>query len=84
MIEVGRDLWRSFCPFPLLRQGHLEQAASVCRCLLNISKEGDSTASQGNLCQCSVTFTVKKCLLQREPPVFQFVPNASGPVTGHC
>jgi len=34
---------------------------TVSRWLLNISKEGDSTASLGNLCQCSVT--AKKCFL---------------------
>ena len=33
------------------------------RWVLNISKEGDSTTSLGNLCQCSVTFTVKKHFL---------------------
>ncbi|XP_074997864.1 armadillo repeat-containing protein 1 isoform X2 [Calonectris borealis] len=33
------------------------------RQLLNISKGGDSTTSLANLCQCSVTLTVKKCFL---------------------
>lgn len=27
MVEVGRDLWRSSCPGPLLRQGHPEPVA---------------------------------------------------------
>ena len=27
MVEVGRDLWRSSCLIPLLKQGHLEQIA---------------------------------------------------------
>ncbi|KAK4810954.1 hypothetical protein QYF61_013362, partial [Mycteria americana] len=27
MVEVGRDLWRSSCPTPLLKQGHLEPVA---------------------------------------------------------
>ena len=31
------------------------------RWLLSISKDGDSTTCLGNLCQCSVTRTVKKC-----------------------
>ena len=31
--------------------------------VLNISREGDSTTSLGNLFQCSVTVTVKKCPL---------------------
>jgi len=38
-----------------------------------MSKRGDSTASLGNLCLCSVTFTVFPDV-QMEPPVFQFVP----------
>lgn len=35
----------------------------ISRWLLNISKKGDSTASLGNLCKHSLTFTVKKHLL---------------------
>ena len=30
MAEVGRDLWRSSGPTPLLKQGHPEQAAQDC------------------------------------------------------
>lgn len=37
--------------------------------VLQISKEGGSSASLGNLCQCSGTCTAKKCL-KRERPVF--------------
>lgn len=33
------------------------------RQVLNISKEGNPITSRGNLCQCSVTCTVKKCCL---------------------
>jgi len=29
MVGPGRDLWRSSSPTPLLKQGHLEQAAKV-------------------------------------------------------
>lgn len=29
----------------------------------NVSKDGDSPTSLGNLCQCSVTLTLKKCFL---------------------
>jgi len=36
---------------------------TMSRWLLSISKVGDSTTSLGNLCQCSVTFTVKKHFL---------------------
>ena len=59
------------------------RASSPGPCLrgfLNVSKDGDSTASLGNLCQCLVTLAVKKhFLMLRKPPVFQFVPIASGP-----
>ena len=38
VVEVGRDLWRSSVPTPLLKQGHLEPVAQdVSRWLLNIS-----------------------------------------------
>ena len=30
MVGVGKDLWRSSSPTPLLKQGHLEQAAQDC------------------------------------------------------
>ena len=48
---------------------------TVSRWLLNMSKDGDSTVSLGNLCQYSVPLTVKKVFpnVQTEPPVFQFV-----------
>lgn len=50
------------------------------------SKDQDSKISLGNLCQCLVTLTGLFFLLtavQRQPPVFQFVPIVSGPVTRH-
>jgi len=63
MVEAGRDLWRSSRPTPLLKQGHLELVAQECvfRWLLSVSEDGYSTTSMGNLCQCSVTLTVRKC-----------------------
>jgi len=53
--------------------------------LLNISKYGVSITSLEYLCQCSDILTVKKkfCHVEMEPPVFQFVPSVSCPVTGH-
>ena len=36
---------------------------TMSRRLLNFSKDGDTTASPGNLCQCSVTLSVTKCFL---------------------
>ena len=49
---------------PLLQQGHLELVAQdSVQTALSISKDGDSTASLGSLCPCSVTLTVKKSFL---------------------
>jgi len=50
--------------------------------LLNISKDGDFTASLGNTVDHPHS---EKGFpdAQREPPVFQCVPIPSGPVTGH-
>jgi len=47
--------------------------------------EEHSTTSLGNLFQCLVILTVNKVLpdVQREPPVFEFVPIAAGLATGH-
>lgn len=45
--------------------------------LLIISKQGDFMTSLGNLCQCFVTWRVKKHFLMfRQPLVFQCVPTA--------
>ncbi|KAF1578753.1 UNVERIFIED_CONTAM: Golgin subfamily B member 1, partial [Eudyptes pachyrhynchus] len=54
---------------------------TMSRGLLNVSKEGGSKTSLGSLCPCSVTLTMEKVFpdVQREPPMFQFVPVASGP-----
>ena len=63
VVKVGRNLWRSSCPIPLLKHGHLDPGLprTMSRWLLNISKDGGSTTSLSNLCQCLVTCTVKKC-----------------------
>ena len=56
MVEVGRDFWRLSGPTLLLKQGHPEPVAQDRSIrLLNISKDGDPTASLGNLCQGPVT-----------------------------
>lgn len=84
MGEAGRDL-RSSGPRPLLKQDHVEQAVhDHIQMLQNISKDGDSTASMGNLCQCLVTFTFAQKMIpdvQTEPSMCQFVPISSGSVT---
>jgi len=57
------DLWISSCQTPLPKQEHLVLPRTTFTRLLNISKEKNSTVSLGNLCQCLVTLTVKKCFL---------------------
>jgi len=49
----------------------------------NVSREEDSTASQGNLLQCLVALTGKLFLMFRGNLLVSFVPVASGPVTVH-
>lgn len=45
-------------------QGHVKPVArAVSRQLSNTSKDADSTTSLSNLCHCSVTLPVQKCLL---------------------
>lgn len=56
--------------------------------LFSITKEGGSPTSlahwQSPTCQCTVPLAVKKCsLMFQRKPVFQFVPTAFGPVSGH-
>lgn len=58
--DTGWDPWRSSHPPPLLNQGHLHPR-SLSRCLSNVSKDEDTTACLGNLCQ--FLLTVKKCFL---------------------
>jgi len=64
ILGVGRDLWLSPSPNPLPKQGHQQQAAQHhVQAGLNISREGDSTAPLGSLCQGSVTLRGKKIFL---------------------
>ena len=85
MIEVGRNLWMSSGPTLLLKR----------RCLEQVAQDHVQTTFeylQGwrlhNLPGQSVSVLghphSEKAFpdVQREPPVFQFVPIASGPVTG--
>lgn len=51
-------------PNPLLKQAPQSRLQrKVSRWVFNIPREGDFTASLGNLCPCLVTFTVEKCFL---------------------
>lgn len=47
---------------PQLKQDHLKQAAQD-HVQMNISNTGDSATCLGNLCQCLVSLTIKKCFL---------------------
>lgn len=53
-----------------------------CTVWLSICKEGDSTTSLGTLRHCSATLMVFPDV-QTGPPVFPFLPIASGSATGH-
>lgn len=64
-------------PTFLLRQGH---PSANCRGLMNMFKNGDSITSLSKWFQFLVTLTVK---VFRVVPVFQFLPVACCPVTGH-
>ena len=50
MVKLGRDLWRSSGPVPLLKQGHPEQAAQDHVQVAFKDPQGDSITSLGNLC----------------------------------
>lgn len=63
MADTGWDLWRSSHPTPaLLKQSHL-QPRKLSRWFSDMSKDGDTTACLGNLCQFLVTIIVKKRFL---------------------
>lgn len=68
MVLVGRELWRSSVPTLLLKHSHLEQDAEDH--VHMILKEVDSTTSVGNLCQSSVTLTVKCFLMFKQNLLF--------------
>jgi len=64
MFGVGRDLCGSPSPTPCpsrVTQSRLHRTLS--RWVLDISREGDSTASLGSLFQCSITLRMKKFFL---------------------
>lgn len=64
MSEVGRGLWMSSHPTPLVKQGHLQQdAQSDVQMAFKYLQEGHSASSLGKLCQGLVTLTGEKCFL---------------------
>lgn len=83
MAEVGTDLWRPCGSSPLLQSGVQNHVHIVLeylqgwRWLHRHSEEPVPVLSHPN---SKNVFPG----VQREPPVFQFVLTASGPITGHC
>lgn len=49
MLEVGRDLWRSPGPTPLIKQGQSQLPRTVFSQDFNISKDGDSASALSKL-----------------------------------
>lgn len=83
MVEVGRDLWKSFSLNLLLRKGYLEPVAQEhVQVAFGDLRRRRLPSFLSNL--CLVTFTKKVFPSdQEEPPVFQFVPLVSCHATGH-
>jgi len=55
-LRSDRNFWKSSGPNPQLKQGHFRR--TTFRWLLKTFKNGDYTASVGNLCQRLVTLTM--------------------------
>lgn len=88
MVKVGRDNHVSSGPISLPKQGILKYIAQDCVqicILMNISSEGYSTSSLGNLFQCWITCKVKEfCLMFRwNFHIHQFLPIASCLIDQH-
>jgi len=78
MAEVGRDLWRSSCSTPLLKQGHLEPVDHDCIRVAFEYLQGWRVHKLPRQPHSEVF-----CDVQSESPVFHFVPTASCHTTGH-
>lgn len=84
IVRVGRDTWISSSPVFLLKQiAWIMWHRKASRQVLNIFREGESTASPDSLLQCSVTLRWNKFFLMFSWS-FLSVPVAFCPVTGHC
>ena len=62
--------WKGSGPTPCNEQGHLQLsqgAQSPSSLTLDVSRDGASTTSLGNLCQCLTTLTVKNIFLISSP-----------------
>jgi len=80
MVEDGRDFWKSPCPTPQLSQGHQEALAWALSRRICISPWRETSQPLW-----AVTLTVNKVFpdVQTAPHVFQLLPIASCPGTGH-
>lgn len=82
MVEFGSDLWRTIWFKPMLKQGHLELTApDHVKMAFEYLQGGRLHNLPG---QCVSAWSHSKRVFseaQVEPPVFQFVPIAFGPVS---
>ena len=86
MVEVGRDLWISSSPNPLLKQDHLEHVAQDhVQAGLEYPQRRRLHKLSGQPIQvlCHPHSRKVSPHVRMELPLFQFVPVASCPVTGH-
>lgn len=82
MVEIGSNLWKSSGLISLFKQGYLASCPGPW--FLVISKVRDYNLSGQSVLSAQSTLTVKVIShFRRELPVFQFVPIASHPVSGH-
>jgi len=86
MVEVGRELWTSSGPTFLLKQGHPDPVAQdhIRRAFGYVQGQRLHNLPGQPVLLCGHPDSEKAFPdVQREPAVFQCVPVASGPVTGH-
>ena len=83
---IGRDLWRSPCPTPLPKQGHLEQAAQdLVQAEFEYLQRRRLHDPSGQPVPGLHHPQSEEVLshVQLELPTFQIVPTAPSPVAGH-
>ena len=85
MVEVGRDLWRSSCLAPLLKQGHLELVAQDHVQMVFEYLQGGRLHNPSGQPLPALSHPHRKKVFPDVQlcPAFQFVPIASSPVTRH-